>query len=60
MDYSYWIELSSGSRLPVDAVKRIHDDEEFWGASHRRFLTAAAVLAAGRDVSAAHLRRWEL
>lgn len=51
MDYSYWIELSRGSRLPVDAVTRIRDGEEFWGVSHRRFQTAAAALAAGATVS---------
>ena len=47
MDYSYWIELSRGSRLPLDAVKRIHNGEEFWGVSHQRFLTAAQALAIG-------------
>lgn len=47
IDYSYWNELSGGSRLPVDAVSRIRRGVRVFGVSNRRFITAARAVARG-------------
>ncbi len=47
VEYSYWNELSGGSRLPVDAARRIHEGVEVFGVSNRRFVRAAEALARG-------------
>lgn len=47
IDYSYWNELSGGSRLPIDAARRIHAGVRVFGVSNRRFITAARAVARG-------------
>ncbi|MGH7910668.1 MAG: hypothetical protein ACREOV_02995 [Candidatus Dormibacteraceae bacterium] len=47
IDYSYWIELSGGSRLPVDAARRIREGVRVFGVSNRRFIAAARAVARG-------------
>jgi hypothetical protein len=47
IEYSYWRELSGGSRLPVDAARRIREGVEAFGVSNRRFTTAARAFADG-------------
>lgn len=42
--YSYWIEISSGSRLPVRAARNIHAGIKVFGQSTQQFLAAAHVL----------------
>jgi hypothetical protein len=43
--YSYWNELSGGSRLPPDAARRIREDVEPFGVSNAGFLELADELA---------------
>jgi hypothetical protein len=47
VDYSYWNELSGGSRLPIDAATRIRQGVRVFGVSNSRFLDAAQALARG-------------
>jgi hypothetical protein len=47
VDYSYWNELSGGSRLPADAVPRIRAGVRVFGVSNRRFVSAARAVARG-------------
>ncbi|MGH2882250.1 MAG: hypothetical protein ACRDPA_06035 [Solirubrobacteraceae bacterium] len=47
IEYSYWNELSGGSRLPRDAARRIHAGVRPWGVSNGRFLQAARALQRG-------------
>jgi hypothetical protein len=47
MDYSYWIELSGGTRLPADAAKRIKAGHRAYGIPNDR------AIAAGQDAQAA-------
>jgi hypothetical protein len=47
MDYSYWYEISGGSRLPADAAVRIHAGVRAWDVPNERFVTAARALARG-------------
>ena len=47
IEYSYWRELSGGSRLPRDAAKRIKDGVRAYDVSNQRFLKAARALAQG-------------
>ncbi|MGO9582312.1 MAG: hypothetical protein ACLP36_05840 [Acidimicrobiales bacterium] len=47
IDYSYWNELSGGSRLPIDAARRIRDGVRVFGVSNRRFVDAARAVAQG-------------
>jgi hypothetical protein len=48
MDYSYWLEISGGSRLPADAAARIKAGEQAWDVPNERFVTAARALASGQ------------
>ena len=41
IEYSYWNELSGGSRLAADAAQRISAGVRPWGISNERFHTAA-------------------
>lgn len=41
IDYSYWVELSGGSRLPTDAVERIRQGVEVYGVSNAGFWKVA-------------------
>jgi hypothetical protein len=43
--YSYWNELSGGSRLPLDAARRIREGVEPFGASNAGFFELADGLA---------------
>lgn len=38
IDYSYWVELSGGSRRAVDAVERIHTGHDVFGVPSASFL----------------------
>ena len=46
--YSYWEEITNGSRLPKDAASTIENGREVFGVSNTGFLDAAKVLRAGR------------
>jgi hypothetical protein len=47
VDYSYWNELSSGSRLPADAATNIHAGKVVFGQSTQGFLNLARDLEQG-------------
>ena len=47
IEYSYWNELSGGSRLPGDAAKRIRAGVRVFGVSNHRFVTAARAIRRG-------------
>ncbi|MFI6047305.1 hypothetical protein ACIA8C_37205 [Nocardia sp. NPDC051321] len=47
VDYSYWVELSGGSRLPAEAARRIRAGIRVFGVSNEPFVTAAHVIATG-------------
>jgi hypothetical protein len=47
INYSYWNELSGGSRLAADAAANIHRGIEIFGVSNRPFLDAAQALGTG-------------
>jgi hypothetical protein len=47
IDYSYWNELSGGSRLPTDAARRIREGIRVFDVSNQRFLDAAEAVARG-------------
>jgi hypothetical protein len=47
MDYSYWHEISGGSRLPADAAARIKAGMQAWDVPNGRFVTAARALTSG-------------
>jgi hypothetical protein len=47
IDYSYWDELSGGSRLAVDAARRIENGIRTFGVPNERFLSAARTLRDG-------------
>ncbi|HWA65762.1 MAG TPA: hypothetical protein VG899_05260 [Mycobacteriales bacterium] len=49
IEYSYWNELSGGSRLPADAAPRILAGVQPWGVSNERFSRAALELARGGE-----------
>ncbi len=47
VEYSYWNELSLGTRLPADAARGIQAGVQPWGVSNERFHTAAQALRSG-------------
>lgn len=47
IDYSYWNELSGGSRLPADAATRIREGVRVFDVSNQRFLDAADAVTRG-------------
>lgn len=47
VEYSYWKELSAGSRLPIDAARRIEDGVTVFGVPNTRFFAAADALRHG-------------
>lgn len=47
IDYSYWNELTGGSRLPADAAGRIRSGVRVFGVSNQRFLDAADAVTRG-------------
>jgi hypothetical protein len=47
VDYSYWNEISGGSRLPADAALRIREGVRVFGVSNQRFIIAARAVARG-------------
>ncbi|WP_438489892.1 hypothetical protein [Streptomyces sp. S186] len=47
LDYSYWVELSGGSRRPADAAERIRAGLRVFDVPNEPFVTAARALAAG-------------
>jgi hypothetical protein len=48
INWSYWLELSGGSRRPDDAAERIRAGVEPFGVSNASFFTMAEHVAAGR------------
>jgi hypothetical protein len=51
IEYSYWNELSGGSRLPGDAAKRIQAGVRVFGVSNGRFVAAARAVRRGEPFS---------
>jgi hypothetical protein len=51
MDYSYWYEISGGSRLPADAAARIKAGVRAWDVPNERFMKAARALSRGERFS---------
>lgn len=49
IEYSYWRELSGGSRLPIDAVERIKNGVRAYDVSNQRFVTAARAVTQGQQ-----------
>ena len=47
IEYSYWNELSGGSRLPGDAARRIRAGVRVFGVSNHRFIAAARAVRRG-------------
>jgi hypothetical protein len=47
IDYSYWNELSGGSRLASDAAQQIRHGIKVFGVSNKRFLRAARAVERG-------------
>jgi hypothetical protein len=47
VEYSYWNELSRGSRLAADATRRIDADLRPWGVANERFRQLARALLSG-------------
>lgn len=47
MDYSYWIELSGGTRLPADAAKRIRAGHRAYGIPNDAAVEAGRAAQAG-------------
>ncbi len=47
IEYSYWNEISGGSRLPSDAARRIRAGVEAFGVPNDRFLAVASAIAGG-------------
>jgi hypothetical protein len=47
IEYSYWNELSGGSRLPIDAARRIEEGVTVFGVQNDRFARAADALRGG-------------
>ena len=47
IEYSYWNELSNGSRLPGDAAERIRAGVRVFGVSNGRFVAAARAVRRG-------------
>ena len=47
IEYDYWVELSSGSRLPRDAARTILAGDEVFGISHQGVLQMAEAFRAG-------------
>jgi pimeloyl-ACP methyl ester carboxylesterase len=47
IEYSYWNELSGGSRLPGDAAERIRRGIRVFGVSNGRFIAAARAVRRG-------------
>jgi hypothetical protein len=51
IDYSYWLELSGGTRLPTDAARRLREGVELFGVPSDGFFELARELAAGKRIS---------
>jgi hypothetical protein len=47
IEYSYWSEISGGSRLPADAAVQIRAGTEAFGVPNERFVAAAEAVARG-------------
>ncbi|MFE2972470.1 hypothetical protein ACFXKC_54830 [Streptomyces sp. NPDC059340] len=47
LDYSYWVELSGGSRRPIDAAARIMAGLQAFGVPNEPFIDAAHALIKG-------------
>jgi len=49
INYDYWIELTSGSRLPKDAVKKIKKNEKVFNVSYDNILQASEYFKKNRS-----------
>lgn len=47
IDYSYWVQLSGGSRRPLDAARRIRAGEEAFGVPNAPLAAAARAVERG-------------
>jgi len=47
IEYDYWVELSSGSRLPRDAARNILAGYDVFGVSHQKVLQMAEAFRSG-------------
>lgn len=47
IDYSYWNELSGGTKLPIDAVRTIHEGISIYGQGNEGFINAASYIRNG-------------
>jgi hypothetical protein len=47
IEYSYWNEISGGSRLPADAARRIRAGVEAFGVPNQRLVSLAGAIACG-------------
>ena len=47
IDYSYWNELSEGTKLPINAVRTIHEGISVYGQSNEGFINAASYIRNG-------------
>jgi len=47
IDYSYWNELSNGTRLPIKAVKNIKSGVEVFGVSNKGFIEILSKIKKG-------------
>ena len=48
-NYSYWVDLSSGTRMPQKAAKNILADRESFGVSNQPFTQAAVAVRKGHS-----------
>jgi hypothetical protein len=51
IDYSYWVELSGGTRLPTDGARRLREGVEPFGVPSTGFFELAEELAVGKRFS---------
>jgi hypothetical protein len=58
IEYDYWVELSSGSRLPRDGARNILAGDEVFGISHQGVLQMAEVFRKRLVESAPEVKRW--
>ena len=49
INYSYWLELTGGTRLPTDAAKNIKNNIEVFNQSNEGFIRAAEYLKNGGE-----------
>ncbi len=48
IDYSYWNEITNGTRLPIDAVERINNDIKVFDVPYDNFIAASSDFKQGK------------